>query len=169
MEPARNTNSVDAVFTPMLSVYATSDYQQTELITGEIVSPVLLNQNLAYLPLEQVYTLKRNPDGSYIIVPEQPAAAVMRARIKFDPGFDDYIIGNSSSISVTNNLPSIIYVKVSNATSTNGSDAFFQLRPGTSDSWARKGAETISVNVGGAGRVANYFGVLGRNLQINAA
>jgi len=170
MEPVRNTNSVVATYTPILSAYVTSDYQQTQLITGEIVSPVLLNQNLAYLPAEQVYTLKRNfPDGSYKIVAEQPAPAVLRTRIKFDPGFDDYIsTGDTSAISVTNNLHSIIYVKVTNATDTNGSNTFYQVQPGATESWTRKGAEVISVNVGGAGRVSNYYGVLGKNLQINA-
>ena len=167
MKPVRNTNTVDAVYTPMLSTYVTSDYEQTEIITGEIVSPVLLNQNLANLPPEQMYTLKRNPDGSYAITADQKAPAVMRTRIKFDPGFDDYIFGDSSKISVTNNLLSVIYVKVSKATTPNGSDIFYQVAPGTTESWSRNGPEIISVNVGGAGRVSNYFGVLGKNLQIN--
>jgi len=170
MQPIRNTNSVEAVYTPMLSVYATSDYQQTEVITGEIVSPVLLNQNLANLPPEQVYNLKRNPDGSYRIVAEYPAPAVMKPRTKFDPGFDDYLFGSPGNISVTNNLYSVIYVKVTKTTNTaNGSDAFFMVQPGATESWSRSGPEVISVNVGGAGRLANYFGVVGKNLQINAA
>lgn len=65
----RNTNSVEAVFTPTLSAYATSDYQETQLITGEIISPVLLKQDLALLPDTQLYNILKNPDGSYSIVP----------------------------------------------------------------------------------------------------
>jgi len=164
-----NTNSVQAVFTPILSVYATAQYQQTQLITGEIVSPVLLNTNLATLPTQQVYTLYQNPDGSYTIKPDLVAESQVKPKAKFDPGFDDYLIGTDGAISVTNNLSSIIQVKVTNTTNTSGSEAFYQVDPGLTESWRRGGAEIVAVNVGGHGRVANYYGIVGKNLQINRA
>ena len=170
-ESPRNANAVEmSSFTPVLSVYATLDYQETQLITSEIVSPLLLQQNLAVLPRQQVYTLTTNPDsGSYYLVADQQSIPSVQPKVKFDPRLDDYLIGPDGHISVKNILHSIIHVKVTSTTHRNGSEAFFPVKPGTTESWNRQGAEVISVNVGGVGRVANFYGVLGKTLQINAA
>ncbi|KDR77683.1 hypothetical protein GALMADRAFT_410617 [Galerina marginata CBS 339.88] len=164
-----NENTIQAEFTPIISAYVTSDYQQTQLITGQIVSPVLLNQNLALLPTQQLYTLSMKSDGSYFITADQAVSASPRPKIKFDPGFDYYLQGKSEAISVTNGLSSVILVKVSNADPKGKAEIFSEVGPGQSNAWPREVAETISVNVGGAGRVASYYGIVGKNLYINAA
>jgi len=61
--------SVQAKWHPYLSVYATSGYQETELITGKITSKVLLDaENLAILGIDTTYTLKKDSEGHYKIV-----------------------------------------------------------------------------------------------------
>ena len=163
-------NVVEATFTPVLSVYATFDYQEAQLITNKIVSQLILRQNLALLPdRQQVYTLTMHPDGSYSLVADQQAVPSVRPKVKFDPRLEDYLLGPDGHISVKNNLRSIIQVKVTSTTNTKGSEAFFPVKPGTTKSWNRQGAEVISVNVGGVGRVANFYGALGKTLQIKAA
>jgi len=68
-EQVGNTSSVEAQFTPVLSAYVTAQYQQTEIIRGEIVSPVLLQKNLATLTDTQEYTLSMAPGGAFVLTP----------------------------------------------------------------------------------------------------
>jgi len=165
-----NKSAVAAKYTPTMSAYVTSNYVQTEIITGEIISPILLTTNLATLPDTQVFDLSANSDGSYSILPANPTFAVLKAKVKFDPGFDDYVLAKDpSTISVVNNLRSVISVKVTNTSFEKGSTIFYKVQPGATEAWTRKGPEVISVNVGGAGRVANYMGILGKKLRINRA
>ena len=139
-------------------------------MTGQIVSPVLLNQNLALLPsVQTTYTLSMGADGSYSLTQDQQAVAPLRSRVKFDPRSKDYLHGKCDAISVKNNLSSVIHVSVSNATTSGGSAAFYEIAPGQTDSWGRKGPEVISVNVGGVGRVAHFNGIVGKTLLINAS
>lgn len=46
----RSSNSFSIKFNPILSVYAVSDYQESEILRGEVNSPVLLRVNVAELP-----------------------------------------------------------------------------------------------------------------------
>ena len=158
------------MYTPVLSVYETSDYQETQLITGQIVSSVLLNQNLASLPsVQTTYTLSKGPEGNYFLTQDQQALAPLRSRVKFDPRSKDYLPGKCDAISVKNSLSSVIHVSVANATTSGGSAAFYEVAPGQTESWGRKGPEVISVNVGGVGRVAHFYGIVGKTLLINAS
>ena len=65
----RNTNAIEAEFTPILSAYVTSQYQQSQIINGEIISPVLWTQNLALLPNKITdLTLSKDGTGQYHLV-----------------------------------------------------------------------------------------------------
>lgn len=63
-----HTLSVQAEFTPRLSAYVTSNYQETEVIRGEISSPVIWEENLAQLGQTTHWEIKRLPSGQYVIV-----------------------------------------------------------------------------------------------------
>jgi hypothetical protein len=64
----RNTNAIEAQFTPVINVYATAQYQETAIIRGEIVSPLLWSQDLALLPNPITdLTLSVDPAGKYSI------------------------------------------------------------------------------------------------------
>jgi len=66
-----NTNIVEAQFTPIMSAYVTKAYyKQTQIIKGEILSPQLLNQNLAVLPDTQTYIVSMLPSGQFQITPD---------------------------------------------------------------------------------------------------
>ncbi|TFK32749.1 hypothetical protein BDQ12DRAFT_728383 [Crucibulum laeve] len=53
-------SSVAAQFTPTLLVYAETQYQQTQIIKGEIQSPLLLSQNLVLLNPQTTYNVTIN-------------------------------------------------------------------------------------------------------------
>jgi hypothetical protein len=80
-----NGNNVQALFTPVLSIFATAQYQQTELITGEIVSPVLWNKNLALLPMSITdLTLSQDSSGTYSISPSSVPRPGAESRRRHD-------------------------------------------------------------------------------------
>jgi hypothetical protein len=61
---------VEANFILVMSAYVTPEFQQNQVITKEILSPVLLKRDLVTPPDRQVYVLSRLPTGEYIITPE---------------------------------------------------------------------------------------------------
>jgi len=62
-----NTNVAKFLFTPRLRIYATSNYVENEVLTSEVVSPLLWDQNLLALGNQTTLGLYENPDGSYAI------------------------------------------------------------------------------------------------------
>ncbi|KAG2073450.1 hypothetical protein BDR04DRAFT_1094974 [Suillus decipiens] len=63
-----DASSVTAQFTPKLRAYITSDYQETEILRGEIQSPLVWEMNLATLSVSTTWTLKWDANtGRYSI------------------------------------------------------------------------------------------------------
>lgn len=63
----RNTSRVQTQFTPTLAAYVVSDYQENQVLRGEIENGPLWSQNLTNLATETNWTLTKNSDGSYSI------------------------------------------------------------------------------------------------------
>lgn len=65
------TSSVIADFTPTLAAYIAADYQENEIIRGEVSSPVIWKQNLAGLSETSNWVLLYDPTtGVFNIEPE---------------------------------------------------------------------------------------------------
>jgi len=62
-----NTQTAQFDFHPVLTAYATSNFQETQLITAQVVSPVLWSKNVVSLDLHTNLTLVQNADGSYTL------------------------------------------------------------------------------------------------------
>jgi len=62
-----NTNVAKFLFTPRLRIYATSNFVENEVLTSEVVSPLLWDQNLLALGSQTTLGLYENADGSYVI------------------------------------------------------------------------------------------------------
>jgi hypothetical protein len=64
----RDGSNITAQFTPKLRAYVTSDYKETEILKGEIHSPLLWEKNLAELAETTTWNLTRDPaTGRYTI------------------------------------------------------------------------------------------------------
>jgi hypothetical protein len=57
----RNKGRISPSFTPMLRAYVTSDYQEREILKGEIHSPLLWEKNLAELAETTTWNLMWDP------------------------------------------------------------------------------------------------------------
>lgn len=67
----RDQSNVTAQFTPVLRLYAYSNYQETQIIKGAIQSSVLWSQNLAQLDNQTTnYVITRDAAGHYIVTQE---------------------------------------------------------------------------------------------------
>ncbi|KAG1757722.1 hypothetical protein EDB19DRAFT_59526 [Suillus lakei] len=67
-EGVGDISNVTAQFTPVLRAYVTSGYQETQILRGEIQSPVLWDQDLAALPETTTWNLTRDAaTGRYSI------------------------------------------------------------------------------------------------------
>jgi hypothetical protein len=64
---SRDTNSVQAIFTPILSAYVTMEYKQTQIIRAEILSRVLLTEDLAVLEDTTTFVLSMSPSGAFVL------------------------------------------------------------------------------------------------------
>jgi hypothetical protein len=59
--PSSNNSSVEVAFTPVLKIYITSDYQETEILRGDIQNQdPLWSQNIAGLDTSTTLTLTRD-------------------------------------------------------------------------------------------------------------
>ncbi|KAG1729036.1 hypothetical protein EDB19DRAFT_2042425 [Suillus lakei] len=67
-EGVGDDSNVTAQFTPILRAYVTSDYQETQILRGEIHSPMLWDEDLAALPETTTWNLTRDAaSGRYSI------------------------------------------------------------------------------------------------------
>jgi hypothetical protein len=55
-----STSSAQVQFTPILRGYITTDYQETEILRGQIASPVLFNRDLTQLEEESNWKITYN-------------------------------------------------------------------------------------------------------------
>ncbi|KAG1772539.1 hypothetical protein EV702DRAFT_1201396 [Suillus placidus] len=61
----RDESYVTAQFTPRLHAYVTSDYKETQILTGEIQSPLLWNEDLAALAETTTWNLTWDGNTGY--------------------------------------------------------------------------------------------------------
>ncbi|KIJ28786.1 hypothetical protein M422DRAFT_189328 [Sphaerobolus stellatus SS14] len=65
-----NNANVTAEFTPKLSAYVTTDYQENEVLRGAIQTGAIWQENLAKLPLVTSWIFKQDPaTGEYKLQP----------------------------------------------------------------------------------------------------
>jgi len=62
-----DASKVTAQFTPNLRAYVTSDYQETEILRGEVGTPMLWDEDLAALPETTTWNLTLDQCGRYKI------------------------------------------------------------------------------------------------------
>ncbi|KAG1799883.1 uncharacterized protein HD556DRAFT_73814 [Suillus plorans] len=63
-----NIGRVTAKFTPVLPVYITSDYEETDIVRGQVDTPAMWPQDLTTLAQSTTWNLARDPNtGHYSI------------------------------------------------------------------------------------------------------
>ena len=95
-------------------------------------------------------------------------SASRRSNISYaDPNVDCVLNSISNRIGVKNNLTTTIQVKVIANTNFNGSEKFFLIHPGATETWTRKGLETIFIRYSSSDVLLTYLGIPGQDLQVN--
>ena len=72
MRYQRVTDPISTDFRPILKVYVTGNYQETELIQGEIKSPVIFVQDLSELPNPVTELTLSHLGGQYSLTVNPP-------------------------------------------------------------------------------------------------
>ena len=84
-----------------------------------------------------------------------------------DPNIDNVFNSVSDKIGVKNNVATAIQVKVIANTNVNGSEGFFNILPGATETWTRSGLETIFIKYSSSDILLTYLGIPGQDLQVN--
>ena len=72
-----------AEFTPTLTAYIVTNYQQNQILRGAIQSPAIWSQDLAALAPSTTWTFSKDPTtGDYTLTQDQQALAVQSPEVK---------------------------------------------------------------------------------------